>query len=209
MVHIKTLCMVCISSYGFCPQSDARCFGSWLHTINCIENGNQKVPEICIVSWYNDRILSCNESFVFANSETETCQESCIIHFPTTPPRSTRVDVLETGDVPILFSLLQMKNLGVTIELDPKGDKISCPAFDLHSSGVEFSTMGHIVLDLTCLAYQPQSRERSARPTNHVPFALMPQKSAYPAHSQECDDDEDDKLVVRSDRTTVSEDEER
>ena len=24
----------------------------------------------------------CNKSFVFANSEMETCQESCIVHFP-------------------------------------------------------------------------------------------------------------------------------
>ena len=30
-------------------------------------------------------IYSCNKSFVFANSETETCLESRIIHFPTTP----------------------------------------------------------------------------------------------------------------------------
>ena len=75
----------------------------------------------------------CNKSFVFANSETETCQESCIIHFPTTPPCSSRVDVLETGNVPILFSLPQMKNMGMTIELDPKGDKITCPPFGLCS----------------------------------------------------------------------------
>ena len=33
----------------------------------------------------------CNKSFVFANSETETCWESCIIHFPTTPPCSTKL----------------------------------------------------------------------------------------------------------------------
>ena len=76
----------------------------------------------------------CNDSFVFANSETETCMESCIIHFPTTPPCSTKVDVLETGDVPILFSPSQMKNLGMTFELDPKRDKITCPAFGLFSS---------------------------------------------------------------------------
>ena len=48
---------------------------------------------------------TCNKSFVFANSATGTCLESCIIYFPTTPPCSTRVDVLETGNVPILFSL--------------------------------------------------------------------------------------------------------
>ena len=28
----------------------------------------------------------CKKSFVFANSETETCWDSCIIHFPTTSP---------------------------------------------------------------------------------------------------------------------------
>ena len=81
--------------------------------------------------------------------------ESCIIQFPTAPPCSIKVDALETGDVPTLFSLPQMKNLGMTIELDPKGDQITCPAFGLYSSPVEYSTMGHIVLDLTCLAYQP------------------------------------------------------
>ena len=84
---------------------------------------------------------------MFANSETETCWESCIIHFPTTPPCSTRVDVLETCSVPILFSLSQMKNLGMTIELNSKGEKITCPAFGLYASPAEYSTMGHIVLD--------------------------------------------------------------
>ena len=159
---------------------------------------------------YHDKTTEfcpCNKSFVFANSETETCRESCMINFPTTPPCSTRVDVLETGDLPFLFSLLRMENLGTTIELDSKGDKITYPAFALYSSPVEYSTMGHSVLDLTSLAYQPKSRERSARPTKHVTFALTPQKSEYTARSQEMDDDEDDKPLFRSDRTTVSADE--
>ena len=69
------------------------------------------------------------------------------------------------------------------------------------------STLGNIVLDSTCPAYQPKSRERSARPTNHVTFALSQRKSAYPAHLQELDDDEDDKPSVLSDRTAVSEEE--
>ena len=120
----------------------------------------------------------CKISFVSANSETETCRESCIIHFPTAPPRSARVDVLEMGDVPILFSISQMKNLGTTIELDPKGDKLTCPAFGLYSSPVEYSTMAHIVSDLTSLAHRPKLRERSARPTKHVTFALSEQKKS-------------------------------
>ena len=68
------------------------------------------------------------------------------------------VDVLETEDIPSLFSLPQMRNLGMTIELDPQGDKITCPAFGLFCSQTEYSTMGHIVLDLTSLTYQPQTR---------------------------------------------------
>ena len=84
--------------------------------------------------------------------------------------------MLETGDVPNLFSLSQMKNLGMTIEMDPKGDKITCPAFGLYSSPAEYSTMEHIVLDLTSLAYQPKSRERSPHPKRHVTFALSDQK---------------------------------
>ena len=67
--------------------------------------------------------------------------------------------------------------------------------------------MGHTVLDLTSLAYQQKSPERSARPTKHVTFALSQQESACPAHTQELDDDEDDKPLVGPDHTTVSGDE--
>ena len=149
--------------------------------------------------------VPCIKFFVFANSETETCLASCIVHFPTTPPFSTRVDVLEKGDVPILLSLPQMQNWCIKLELDPKGARITCPAYGLYSSTVEYSTMGHIVLNLTSLAYPPKLRERSARPTKHVTLTESQKKSAYPARPQELDDDEDDKPVVHSDRTTVSE----
>ena len=104
--------------------------------------------------------------------------------------------------MPFLSFVPHVKSSGMTVELDPKGDKITCPAFGLYSSPVKYSTMRHIVLDLTSLAYQPKSREGSARPTKHETFALMAKKSAYPAHSQELDGHEDDKPVVRSDRTT-------
>ena len=67
--------------------------------------------------------------------------------------------------------------------------------------------MGHIALDLTSLAYQPKSRERSSRPAKHVIFALSQRKSAYPARVQKLDDDEDDKPLVRPGCTTVSDEE--
>ena len=73
-----------------------------------------------MVLWRYNGILPLKQSLVFANTETETCMERCIIHFPTTPPCFTKVDVLEKGDVPILCSLSQMNDLRMTIELDPK-----------------------------------------------------------------------------------------
>ena len=107
----------------------------------------------------------------------------------------------------LLFSLPEMQNLGITLELDLKGAKITCPAFGLCSSPIEYSTIGHIAMDLTSLAYQPKSREPSARPTKHVPIALSQRKSAFPARVQKLDDDEDDKTLFRPDCTTVSDEE--
>ena len=82
--------------------------------------------------------------------------------------------MLDTGDVPISFSLLQMNTSGMTADLDPKGDTITCPAFGLYSSPAEYPTMGHIVLDLTNLACQPttKSREQPGHPKRHVTFAM-------------------------------------
>ena len=73
-------------------------------------------------------------------------------------------------NVPVSFSVPQMKNVGMTIELDPKADKITCPAFGLYSSPAEYSTVGHTVLDLTRLAYQPKTRERTPHSRRHVTF---------------------------------------
>ena len=67
--------------------------------------------------------------------------------------------------------------------------------------------MGHIVLDLTILAYQPKSRERSPHPKRHVTFALSEQKSAYPAPTRELDEDDDDKPLVRPNRSIAAEEE--
>ena len=63
------------------------------------------------------------------------------------------------------------------------------------------------MLDLTCLAYQPISCDRSVHRKRRVPFALSQRKSAYPARTRELDEDEDDKPLVRPPSSTVFEDE--
>ena len=152
-----------------CQPSDTSLF--WIlvaHGQLDQERQSKRFQKHALTYGITQEFCRCNNSFVFANSETETCWESCINHFPTTPPWSIRVDVLETGNVPFLLSLPHMKNLGMTIESDPKEDNITCPAFGLYSSPAEYSIMGHIVLDATSLAYQPKLRERPAHPKRHV-----------------------------------------
>ena len=41
-----------------CQPSNTRCSGSWLHTVNWIKSGNQKVPETCVVLWHHDRLFA-------------------------------------------------------------------------------------------------------------------------------------------------------
>ena len=69
----------------------------------------------CIMFRITTEFCRCNKSFVSANSETEAFWKSCLMQFLTVPACSTRVDVLETGDVPILSTLSQMKNVDMTI----------------------------------------------------------------------------------------------
>ena len=91
-----------------------------------------------------------------------------------------------------------MKHLGMTIELNPNWDKITCLAFGLYSSPAEYSTMWHIVLDLKSVTFQPESHERSTHPQRHVTFALTGKKKpVYPVHSPERDEDGDDKRLVQ------------
>ena len=85
----------------------------------------------------------------------------------------------------------------------------------------EHFTMGHIVLDLTSLAYQPTTklREQPGYPKRHVTFTMSERRPAYPAHALDMDEDkdEDDKPLVlpasrkepaqeRRDRATDGED---
>ena len=177
-----------VAPFESCQPSNTRGLGPWLHTVDWITSNNRKFSTEKH-SWYYGRTTELcrdNKSFVFAHSETATCVESCIIQFPTRPPFSTVVDVLETGDVPILFSRPRMRNLGMTIELDPQGIKITCSTFGLYSSPAEYSTMGHIVLDLTRLTYQPttKSNDRLGNPKRHVTFAISERNRAYPARTQ-------------------------
>ena len=64
--------------------------------------------------------LPTDSKFNFANSQTTICKERMRIWLPTNPPIATDFDIIEEGNVPLLLSLPQMRNLRFTIELSPE-----------------------------------------------------------------------------------------
>ena len=91
----------------------------------------QKVSETRVVLWHYGTVFGpCNESFMFSNSVTEHVGKVVLFTFRQ-HVHCLPVDVLETGDVPILFPLSRIKNSGTTIGLDPKRRQIYMSSFCL------------------------------------------------------------------------------
>ena len=133
----------------------------------------------------------CRTTFVFADSEKGTVKLSCVLTFPTRPPCTTQIDILEKGIVPILLSLSQMKNLGISLNLHPGGDRISCVPFGLRSSPVEVSQAGRIVLNLAELFTHPgnegvtRTNLTFLNQTHETAWPLDGENAEEPAESRE------------------------
>ena len=93
-------------------------------------------------------ILPTNSNFNFANSQTTKCTEKCRIWFPFCPSFWTDFDIVEEGNVPILMSLVQMRNLFFEFWLSPESAWIRSPAIGSDWIRLECSTSRHLVLDL-------------------------------------------------------------
>ena len=92
-------------------------------------------------------ILPSNSRFNFANSQKSTCTEKCRLWFPTDPPIHTDFDIIEEGNVPLLFSLPQMRNLRFTLELSPEAVFLTSVVFGYKRVRLKASTSNHMVLD--------------------------------------------------------------
>ena len=57
--------------------------------------------------------------------------ERLVIHFPTNPLCKTEIEILEEGNVPILLSLEQMRNLYMAFKHSPQVDYLTCAAFEM------------------------------------------------------------------------------
>ena len=100
-------------------------------------------------------ILPTDSKFNFANSQTATCTERVRLWLPTNPPIHTDFDIVEEGNVPLLLSLPQMRNLHFTLELSPDGDYLISPAFNNKKVKVKSALSNHLVLDLCSIEGLP------------------------------------------------------
>ena len=94
----------------------------------------------------------CHTTFSFANSETSMVKERLHLHIRSDMSRTacieTTVDILDEGQVPILFSIEQMRNLRFTIEHAPVGEFITCRGFGMNKMPLSVSASNHAVLNI-------------------------------------------------------------
>ena len=76
--------------------------------------------------WYE--IQPTSSRFFFANSQQSKCSEKLVIFMYDNGwnTQFTEFDIVEEGDVPLLMSLPQMRNLGFQFELTPEKAYLSC-----------------------------------------------------------------------------------
>ena len=118
--------------------------------------------------------------FSFANGEQSNVREKLVIYFQNqnhqapTGRISTAIDILDQGDVPILLSVEQLRNLRMSIEHTPAGDYLTCPLFGLKCFSLPVSTSNHNVLDIMMFA-------SSVRKPNHSFTMINPSFASCPA----------------------------
>ena len=65
----------------------------------------------------------------------------------------TEFDIVEEGDVPLLMSLPQMRNLGFQFELTPEKAYLSCARIGMRKMFLRTAISTHLILDLQDVAW--------------------------------------------------------
>ena len=103
--------------------------------------------------WYE--IQPTSSRFFFANSQQSKCTEKLVIfmydHGWNT--QFTEFDIVEEGDVPLLMSLPQMRNLGFQFELTPEKAYLSCARIGMRKMVLRTAISTHLILDLQDVAW--------------------------------------------------------
>ena len=97
----------------------------------------------------------------------------------------TDFDIVEEGDVPLLMSLPQMRNLGFQFELTPDKAFLTCPRIGMRKMCLKTAVSTHLILDLQDLAWH----------MSHVNFHHHKVNSFFSQH----DDYEYSQIAVQQD----------
>ena len=103
--------------------------------------------------WYE--IQPTSSRFFFANSQQSKCTEK-LVKFMYDNGRNTQFtefDIVEEGDVPLLMSLPQMRNLGFQFELTPEKAYLSCARIGMRKMVLKTAISTHLILDLQDVAW--------------------------------------------------------
>ena len=103
--------------------------------------------------WYE--IHPTSSRFFFAHSQQSKCTEKIFIfmHGHGWNSQFTEFDIVEEGDVPLLMSLPQMRNLGFQFELTPEKAYLSCARIGMRKMVLKTAISTHLILDLQDIAW--------------------------------------------------------
>ena len=103
--------------------------------------------------WY--KIEETSSRFFFANSQQTKCTEKLVIHMydKSWSARTTEFDIVEEGNVPVLMSLPQMRNLGFQFELSPQKSFLNCTRLGIWKHHLRMSKSTHLVMDFQDIAW--------------------------------------------------------
>ena len=95
-------------------------------------------------------LLPDSSTFNFANGQKALAREKCRIWFSYEPPLFTDFSIIDEGKVPFLMSLPQMKNLGVSLDLQGTPERILFHTRFLQGQGVPLqrNRAGHLTLNV-------------------------------------------------------------
>ena len=98
--------------------------------------------------WY--RLDQTTSQFTFANSESASCKQKIVVcmYDRDYAIQSTEFDIVEQGEVPILMSLPQMRNLRFHFDLHPDKTYLSSPVLGIKNMVLKVARSTHLILDL-------------------------------------------------------------
>ena len=100
-------------------------------------------------------IQPTSSGFFFANSQQSKCTDKLVIFMYDNGwnTQFTEFDIVEEGDVPLLMSLPQMRNLGFQFELTPEKAYLSCAGIGMRKMVLKTAISPHRILDLQDVAW--------------------------------------------------------